>query len=218
MICRGLGAIMAISGLDAIGQRNGTDKSSTHHDYLRHYEACLHAQRTPIKALLEVGVYDGASLRMWQEFLPDATIIGLDIDPRCLAFANGNATVQMVDQSDVQQLSRMAAAHGPFDVVIDDGSHIWSHQILTFETLFPHVVSGGLYVIEDMDTSYGDFATHYGQDSTMTAAQYVLKLASYVLGATAANLPAEPDMRMRSFVPEIESITVVRRCAMIRRK
>lgn len=209
---------MTTSGLDAIGQRNGTDKSSTHHDYLRHYEIYLNAQRTPVKTLLEVGVYDGSSLRMWQEFLPDATIIGLDIDPRCLAFANGKTKVEMVDQSDVQQLSRMAAAHGPFDAVIDDGSHIWSHQILTFETLFPHVVPGGLYVIEDMDTSFGDYVTHYGQDSTITAAQYILKLASYVLGANAANLSAEPDMRMRSFVPQIESIMLIGRCAMIRRK
>lgn len=209
---------MTTSRLDSIGLRTGTDKSSSHHDYLRHYEACLSAQRDPVKKLLEVGVYDGSSLRMWQEFFPDATIVGLDIDPRCLAFAEGNAKVEMVDQSDVQQLCRVTAAYGPFDVVIDDGSHIWSHQILTFETLFPHVVPGGLFIIEDMDTSYGEYVTHYGQDSTMTAAQYVLKLASYMLGSNAANLAAEHDLRMRSFVPAIESIMMIGRCAIIRRK
>jgi hypothetical protein len=45
--------------------------------------------------------------------------------------------------------------HGPFDVIVDDGSHINAHVRASFAALFDHhLVSGGLYVIEDMATAY----------------------------------------------------------------
>ena len=206
---------MASNTLDVIGLKEGTDKSSSHHDYLRHYEFYLGALRRPIRNLLEIGVYDGGSLRMWSEFLPDAQVTGLDIDPRCLEFSGGNATVLMCDQSDAQQLVDVAVKLGPFDVIIDDGSHIWSHQILTFETLFPFVAPGGVFIIEDIDTSFGHYMASYGRDSTLTAAQYVTKIANYVLGSTAAPLAQEPDLRIRSFVPRIDSVVFIRRSAII---
>jgi predicted O-methyltransferase YrrM len=209
---------MTAEPLDSIGQRQGTDKSSAHHDYLRHYESYLRLQTNPIQTLLEIGVYDGASLRTWHEFLPDTRIVGIDIDPRCKAFEDKNVTVELCDQSDVTQLTRIGVNYGPFDVVIDDGSHIWSHQILSFETIFPFVRSGGLFIIEDIDTSYGHYTAAYGRDSTITAAQYVTKLANYVLAHTAANLGDEVDLRIRTFVPQIDSITFIKRSALIRRK
>ena len=209
---------MAGQTLDEIGLTTGTDKSSAHHDYLRHYERFLRDGKTPVRSLLEVGVFNGWSLRMWQQFYPDAKIVALDVDPRCREFAGGNAQVVVCDQSDVEQLTKVARDHGPFDVVIDDGSHIWSHQILTFETMFPYVAPGGAFILEDIDTSYGHYVANYGQDSTISAAQYICKLANYVLASTAADLKAEPDLRARSFVRMIDSITFIRRSALIRRK
>jgi spermidine synthase len=204
--------------LDQIGQRHGTDKCSTHHDYLRHYERYIGLHTAPIRTLLEIGVFDGGSLRTWHEFLPETRVIGLDVDPRCLEFAGPNTEVELCDQSDVSQLTAVGTKHGPFDVIIDDGSHIWSHQILTFETLFPFVAPGGLFIIEDIDTSYGHYISNYSRDSTTSAAQYVTKLANYVLASTAADLGQELDLRMRSFVALIDSITFIRRSALIRRK
>ena len=163
-------------------------------------------------------MYDGGSLRMWREFLPEAKIVGLDIDPRCKAFEGGNATVETCDQSNPEQLTAIGVKHGPFDVVIDDGSHIWSHQVLSFETLFPFVAPGGHFIIEDLDTSYGHYTEMYGRDSTISGAQYVSKMANYVLASTAGNLNQEMDLRMRVFVEQIDSITFIRRSAIIRRK
>lgn len=203
--------------LDQIGQRHGTDKSSTHHDFLRHYESFL-GQAAPIRTLLEIGVYDGASLRTWRDFLPDARIIGLDIDPRCLALSAANTHVELCDQSDATQLMAIGMRHGPFDLVLDDGSHIWSHQILTFETLFPFLRPGGTYILEDIDTSFGHYIAVYGQQSTLSAAQYVTKLANYLMASTAVSLQDELDLRMRTFVTMIDSITLIRRSAIIRRK
>ena len=204
--------------LDAIGLLTGTDKSSAHHDFLRHYEGFLSQGRSPVKALLEIGVFNGSSLKMWQRFYPEAKITALDVDPRCLEFGGGNGQVLLCDQSDVEQLTNVAVNHGPFDVVVDDGSHIWSHQILTFETMFPYVAPGGAYILEDIDTSYGHHVPIYSRDSTTSAAQYISKIANYILASTAVDMNTEPDLRVRSFVKLIDSITFIRRSALIRRK
>jgi hypothetical protein len=209
---------MATQLLDSIGRRHGTDKSSAHHDYLRHYEAHLGLLIEPIQSLLEIGVFDGASLKTWHEFLPDARITGVDIDPRCKEFEGPNVAVELRDQSDVSHLTEIGIKHGPFDVIIDDGSHIWSHQILTFETLFPFVRSGGLYICEDIDTSYGNHMSVYGHDSTISAAQYMIKLSNYVMAYTAVPVNAEIDLRFRTFVSIIDSITFIRRSALVRRR
>ena len=66
----------------------------------------------------------------------------------------------MVDQSNPEQMNRfMAQVGGDFDIIIDDGSHIVAHQIISFKTLFPYLKSGGIYVIEDLFSSYW---TEYG--------------------------------------------------------
>jgi hypothetical protein len=58
------------------------------------------------------------------------------------------------DQSDKELLAELAGSYGPFDLVIDDGSHLGVHQHASFAALFPSVRPGGWYVIEDLETSY----------------------------------------------------------------
>jgi len=79
------------------------------------------------------------------------------------------------------QLQQAVNNWGPFDIVIDDGSHISQHQIKTFEYCFIHCVKpGGLYIVEDLQTSfYGP--PHWGstpqaQDARQTMAQYLSDL------------------------------------------
>ena len=102
--------------------------------------------------VLEIGVKTGASIRLWQRYFPNARIVGVDIRPRELSNAKRIVLVQG-DQSDRSFLERLARDYGPFGLIIDDGSHVPSHQILTFEALFPHLLSGGVYVCEDVHTS-----------------------------------------------------------------
>ncbi len=207
---------MSDNSLESIGLRNGTDKSSLVHNYLHHYQAQLGLGRYPVRTVLEIGVLDGASLRTWHEFMPDAVIIGMDIDERCKAFEVLGIKVEIGDQGDVTQLVATAVAHGPFDLIIDDGSHFWSHQILTFETLLPFLRPGGLYILEDIDTSFGHYTEIYGKPGTRSAAQYVARLGEYILSDPLLDLTAEPDLRIRKFVSMIESITYIRRSALIR--
>lgn len=113
-----------------------------------------------MKSVLEIGVggygnpvSGGASLRMWRSYFPSATVYGLDISPKRLP-PEPRIVVLEGDQSDEAFLTRLAASYGPFDLVVDDGSHLGRHQRASFAALFPAVRPSGLYVIEDLETAY----------------------------------------------------------------
>lgn len=103
---------------------------------------------------LEIGVNKGGSIPVWEEYFPNATLLATDIKPDCLLRATERTKISLVDQFDAEAMTAYADEHGPFDVVIDDGSHYSSHQILTLETLWPYMKPGGLFIIEDTETSY----------------------------------------------------------------
>ena len=109
--------------------------------------------------ILEIGVKVGGSLRLWSNYFPRAKIVGADIRPRRFGRPPRTLIVEG-DQSDPVFLDRLATDHGPFGIVIDDGSHVPEHQILAFENLFPHLQSGGLYICEDIHTSITKFSEH----------------------------------------------------------
>ncbi len=105
--------------------------------------------------MLEIGVFMGGSLGLWRKFLGDqAVIFGVDINPACAAHDGEFASVRIGSQDDPGFLRSVVAEMGGIDVVLDDGSHIASHQRASFEVLFPLLSEGGLYVIEDMHTAY----------------------------------------------------------------
>ncbi len=78
----------------------------------------------------------------------------MDIDDKTGLAAGNNTRIYQGDQSSTADLSRLCAAEGPFDIVIDDGSHQSRHQLISFLHLFPYLKDGGLYVIEDVQTSF----------------------------------------------------------------
>jgi len=110
-----------------------------------------------VKNVLEVGIQTDKSIRMWEEFFPNATIHGIDIEPGCKQFEGDRRRMHVGDQSDRAFLARVvAAADGPFDIVIDDGSHRVEHQLTTFDCLFPAMAEHGIYVVEDTGGCVGD--------------------------------------------------------------
>lgn len=105
--------------------------------------------------MLEIGVSKGGSLALWRKFLgPEALIFGIDIDPACAALDGEFARVRIGSQDDPQFLRNVVTEMGGIDVVLDDGSHIASHQRASFDVLYPLLSEGGLYIIEDMHTAY----------------------------------------------------------------
>ena len=94
--------------------------------YLPIYETALTPYRGRPIRMLEVGVYKGGSLQMWRQYLhPDSTIVGVDIDPECKQFDNpaNGVHVRIGAQQDTDFLAEVADEFGPFDVILDDGSH-----------------------------------------------------------------------------------------------
>jgi hypothetical protein len=136
-----------------------TDKWGVH-KYAKHYQRYLQHLRNEEFTLLEIGIggyaragEGGASLRMWKAFFPKAQIHGIDIQDKSFVDED-RITTWIGDQSDPQSLLSIAGKIGRLDVVIDDGSHRSPHVITTFETLFPLLSDGGIYVIEDTQSSY----------------------------------------------------------------
>ncbi|RLV49691.1 class I SAM-dependent methyltransferase [Nocardioides mangrovicus] len=106
--------------------------------------------------IVEFGVSHGGSLQMWRDYFgPRARIYGIDIDPRCEAFGDdAGTTVFIGDQADKTFLKDIAAKIGPVDVLIEDGGHRPEQQIATFQVFYPRVRAGGVFLIEDLHTSY----------------------------------------------------------------
>jgi 23S rRNA U2552 (ribose-2'-O)-methylase RlmE/FtsJ len=108
----------------------------------------------PIK-ILEIGVYKGGSLQMWQDYFDKGSlIVGMDINNECINYSGDNIEIFIGDQSNIDDLGKLVKKFGNFDIIIDDGSHMNSHQIKTFEFLYDYVNAGGIYLVEDTHTSY----------------------------------------------------------------
>jgi Methyltransferase domain len=125
------------------------------HHYLPLYDRYLAPRRGTAFRMLEIGVSHGGSLSMWRRWLgPEATIFGIDINPRCARYDGINGQVRIGSQDDPEFLNRVVDEMGGVDVVLDDGSHVMEHVRASFEILFPRLSVGGLYMIEDLHTAY----------------------------------------------------------------
>lgn len=140
--------------LDEIGLNFQTDKSSIGHDYLRHYDKVFSDFRDADFTLIEIGGLNGASLKSWQEYFTHARIVCIDIDERVKEFETDRIVVEIGNSGSTEFLRSIAARYPNPAIVIDDGSHRWDHQRIAFDALFPFVQSRGLYVVEDIHTSY----------------------------------------------------------------
>lgn len=119
--------------------------------YHRHFERFR--GKSPV--VLEIGVFHGGSLQMWKEYFgPGARIIGVDVDPRCTAAAEDGIEILIGDQADRGFLAEIRRRYPRIDIVIDDGGHTMPQQIASFEELYPHVQPEGVYLCEDIHTSY----------------------------------------------------------------
>ncbi len=125
------------------------------HHYLPLYERYLSPFRGKPLRFLEIGVSKGGSLDMWRAYFgPDATIFGIDVDPACAGLNGRSAQVRIGSQCDEAFLESVVDEMGGIDVVLDDGSHRMPHIARTLRALFPRLVDGGIYMIEDLHTAY----------------------------------------------------------------
>jgi hypothetical protein len=123
--------------------------------YLEIYERHLQRFRGRDVNILEIGVYQGGSLQMWKHYFgPKTRIFAIDIEPRCRQFEGDGVSIFIGSQRDRAFLRQVKQQIPPVDILIDDGGHKMSEQITTFEELFDHIKSDGVYICEDLHTSY----------------------------------------------------------------
>lgn len=105
--------------------------------------------------VVEIGVFHGGSLQMWKNYFgPQAKIFGIDINPRVAALQEENIEIIIGSQSDRNFLRKLKNELPDIDILIDDGGHKMKQQIFTFEELFQKIKPDGVYVCEDLATSY----------------------------------------------------------------
>ena len=123
--------------------------------YFPIYERHLEPLRNRSVTFLEIGVGAGGSLQMWKRWLgPLAVVVGLDIVPECRSFEEDQIHVRIGDQKDLSTLSALVEEFGPFDAIVDDGSHFMADVTASFDYLYPRMAPSGVYIVEDMVTAY----------------------------------------------------------------
>ncbi len=123
--------------------------------YFDIYERHFSRFRNKEIIILEIGVFQGGSLQMWKNYFGEKTrIYGIDIDPRCKQIEEDNITIFIGSQSDRKFLREIKKQLPRVDILIDDGGHTMDQQIVTFEELFDLVKDDGVYLCEDLHTSY----------------------------------------------------------------
>jgi hypothetical protein len=136
--------------LEELAVKYGADKVGKH-NYCPIYFEMLNNRRNDIGRVIEIGVGEGAGIRMWRDFLPNSYIVGMDNQDNRI-FEDERMRVYKGDQARYMDLlsfiidSQIETA----DLVIDDGSHRTSDQVFTALTLLPYMKKDSIYVIEDV--------------------------------------------------------------------
>jgi tetratricopeptide (TPR) repeat protein len=213
-----------MSELDVIGALAGTDKASSvswSWDYLRHYEELFRPFRYQDINFIEIGVASGASLAAWTRYFDRAKFVGIDVNPECRRYAWDRVAIRIGSQEDPGFLHAVAAEFPP-TIVIDDGSHVAHHMIASFETLFPALLPGGVYVFEDLAFHFNesgrrfqDASAHQGLSDT-----HIFDYLNKFMRARAAAVEA-PDKTWgfdRYAFEQIDSVTVANGFIAVRKK
>lgn len=159
-----------MQSLDKISKFYGTDKSSEIHNYCEKYEKYFPFNRLEPLKILEIGVLNGNSLLTWKEYFPNSTIVGIDIMNKCLEYTNPlkNIWVEIGSQNNSDFLKSIIDKWGPFDMILDDGSHMNDDIIFSFKHLINSVKTGGIYVVEDVCCSYWeDYGGGYKKENSV---------------------------------------------------
>jgi hypothetical protein len=127
--------------------------------YFRIYQSIFEPIRHNPLRILEIGVFQGASLKMWKKYFdhPRTEIVGIDIEPGCRDYdaPQNGIHVRIGSQADAEFLKTVVSEFGAFDLIIDDGSHVSSHIIASFNHLFAAgLKDSGIYFVEDLHANY----------------------------------------------------------------
>jgi len=128
------------------------------HKWMHYFEIYHHHFQRYINKeciILEIGVSMGGSLQMWKHYFGDqAKIYGIDIGENCKQFEDKSTHIFIGSLSDRDFLRKIKEKIPKVDILIDDGGHRMDEQRITFEELYYHIKDDGIYLCEDLHTSY----------------------------------------------------------------
>jgi glycosyltransferase involved in cell wall biosynthesis len=165
--------------LPQLGEKYGTDKVG--HEYLPHYQQRFDSLRDRPISILEIGVFEGASLRMWADYFPLAQVYGIDCNKRRTIEDHQRIRCYGGKQQSPGFLKKVLSTTGDLDIVVDDGSHRGADQVVSYEVLWPHVRPGGWYCIEDCSTLFNE---HWTKPEDKTILQKVESQWRDILSST----------------------------------
>ncbi len=126
--------------------------------YFEVYDKFFSKYRGKDVTVLEIGVFKGGSLQMWKNYFKTSgnkvKIYGIDIDPECKKLEEDDIKIIIGSQEDRNFLQEVKQQIGKVDILIDDGGHTMNQQLITFHELFDLVDDEGIYLCEDLHTSY----------------------------------------------------------------
>lgn len=125
--------------------------------YLNVYERHFAKFQGKHPNILEIGVFQGGSIEMWNDYFDDdCEIVGVDINPACKILEKDfeNLSIHIGDQANAKFWQTLKQTAPRFDIIIDDGSHYTNGQICTFREMYDHMTDEGVYLCEDTHTSY----------------------------------------------------------------
>lgn len=153
-------------------------------------------------SILEIGVSHGGSLQMWKNYFGEkAKIYGVDINPHCKNLEEENIEIFIGSQSDRKFLRELKKKIPAIDILIDDGGHTMKQQIVTFEELFGHIKPNGVYLCEDLHTSYWlKFGGGYRRRGTF------IEYTKGFIDSLNAFHSEESSLKVNSFTKSVHSI------------
>lgn len=158
------------------------NKNSIHKwlHYFEIYDFWFKKYKNKQVVILEIGVYQGGSLNMWRDYFgKEALIYAIDINPLCKQFETENTKILIGSQEDRNFLRLVISQLPKIDIIIDDGGHTMKQQTTAFEELYVHLNDGGIYVCEDLHTSYWS-SYGGGYQNKKSFIEYSKKLIDYI--------------------------------------
>lgn len=151
-----------------LNKKYNSDKGDKHHSfngqsYLDIYDKYFFNLKDVECNVLEIGVKQGKSLRLWRDYFVKGNIFGVDFNPECKKQESERISICIASQDNKEELERFSKKAGGFDIIIDDGSHIVDLTLKSFSILFPYLKSGGIYVFEDLATTYKNLNDFLGR-------------------------------------------------------
>ena len=173
--------------------------------------------------MLEIGVEGYHSIKLWLDYFPNAFIYGVDIK-----FASEGERFKIIcaDQSNLAALTTLVTQVPQMPFIIDDGSHVPAHQLLTFDVLFQSVLTpGGIYIIEDVETSYWRHGSVYGYPTSFglghpeSCVEIFKSVVDYINAEFIFDKSTLPDLAIsKETLSWIESIQFNQNCIIITKK